>query len=196
MMDLIFATGNPHKAAEVQYLLPEGIRIRTLREIGIEEEIPETGKTLEENAILKAEYVRQRSRQNVFAEDTGLEVKALHNAPGVYSARYAGPARDSRANLEKLLREMEGAKDRRARFRTVIALILNNEIHRFEGIVNGHIAESASGNGGFGYDPVFIPEGFDRSFAELGDELKSRISHRARAMKKMISFLNTLRIQP
>ncbi len=195
-MDLIFATGNPHKVAEVQYLLPKGIRIRTLREIGIEEEIPETGKTLEENAVLKAEYVRQRSGQDVFAEDTGLEVKVLHNAPGVYSARYAGPGRDSRANLEKLLREMEGEKDRRARFRTVIALILNNEIHRFEGIVNGHIAESASGSGGFGYDPVFIPEGFDRSFAELGDEIKGRISHRARAMKKMISFLNTLRIQP
>ncbi len=195
-MDLIFATGNPHKVTEVQYLLPEGIRIRTLREIGIEEEIPETGTTLEENAILKAEYVRQRSGQNVFAEDTGLEVKSLHNAPGVHSARYAGPARNSRANLRKLLRDMEGETDRRARFRTVIALILNNEIHRFEGIVNGHIAESASGSGGFGYDPVFVPEGFDRSFAELGDEVKGRISHRARAMKKMISFLNTLRIQP
>jgi len=195
-MELIFATGNPHKVAEVQYLLPEGIRIKTLREIGIEEEIPETGQTLEENALLKAEYVRQRGSRDVFAEDTGLEVKALHNAPGVYSARYAGPACDSRANLAKLLKEMEGIKDRRARFRTVIALILNEEIHRFEGIVNGYIAETASGSGGFGYDPVFVPEGFNRSFAELGDEVKSRISHRARAMKKMISFLNTLRIQP
>ncbi len=196
MMDLIFATGNPHKVAEVQYLLPKGIRIKTLRDIGIEEEIPEMGTSLEENAILKAEYVIQRGGQAVFAEDTGLEVKVLDNAPGVYSARYAGPARNSRANLEKLLREMEGKQDRNARFRTVVALILNNEIHRFEGIVNGHIAESASGSGGFGYDPVFIPEGFDRSFAELGDEIKGRISHRARAMKKMISFLNTLRIQP
>lgn len=195
-MELIFATGNPHKVTEVQYLLPKGIEIRTLHEIGINEEIPETGKTLEENALQKAEYVRKRLKGNVFAEDTGLEVKALHNAPGVYSARYAGPQHDSRANLLKLLKEMEGQKDRTARFRTVIALILNDEIHRFEGIVNGRIAEKASGKGGFGYDPVFIPVGFDRSFAELGDEVKSRISHRAQAMKKMISFLNTLRIQP
>jgi len=195
-MELLFATGNPHKVTEVQYLLPKEIKIRTLHEIGINEEIPETGKTLEENALQKAEYVKKRIKGNVFAEDTGLEVKVLHNAPGVYSARYAGPQHDSRANLLKLLKEMEGQKDRTARFRTVIALILNDEIHRFEGIVNGRIAEKASGKGGFGYDPVFIPEGFDRSFAELGDEVKSRISHRAQAMKKMISFLNTLRIQP
>lgn len=195
-MELLFATGNPHKVTEVQYLLPKEIKIRTLHEIGINEEIPETGKTLEENALQKAEYVKKRIKGNVFAEDTGLEVKVLHNAPGVYSARYAGPQHDSRANLLKLLKEMEGQKDRTARFRTVIALILNDEIHRFEGIVNGRIAEKASGKGGFGYDPVFIPEGFDRSFAELGDAVKSRISHRAQAMKKMISFLNTLRIQP
>ncbi len=196
MTELIFATGNPHKLEEVRQLLPEDFQLRSMADLGITEEIEECGKSLEENALIKAQYVKERFDGNVFAEDTGLEVKALNGAPGVYSARYAGPAHDAGANLRKLLREMKGVADRRARFRTVIVLILNNQIHRFEGIVNGRIAEFSQGEGGFGYDPVFVPDGYKSTFAELGEDVKNTISHRARAMKKMISYLNSLSIQP
>ena len=186
---LVFATNNAHKLEEVSAMLGTSVSLMSLNDIGCHTDIPETGTTLEENALIKARYIHKYYGMDCFADDTGLEVAALDGEPGVYSARYAGGAgHDSLANMKKLLSRMEGVTDRRARFRTVIALILDGEVHEFEGIVRGTIATEPHGDGGFGYDPVFIPEGYDRTFAELSD-VKNHISHRARAVERLVEFL-------
>lgn len=190
---IVFATNNQHKLSEIRQIVGDRIDVRSLADIGCTaDDIPETAGTLEGNAEQKARYVSERhGGVDCFADDTGLEVEALGGAPGVYSARYAGPSHDSAANMARLLREMEGVTDRRARFRTVIALLRGSRLTLVEGIVNGTIATSPSGSDGFGYDPVFIPEGSDRSFAQMSAEEKNAISHRGRAMKKLIEILLT-----
>ncbi len=188
---IIFATNNAHKLSEVQALLGDRFRIVTLAECGIAEEIPENATTLEGNALQKARYVRKRTGEDCFADDTGLEVDALGGAPGVHSARYATDGHDFAANNRLLLRNLAGAADRSAHFRTVIALILDGMEYLFEGRVDGHIAESESGCGGFGYDPLFVPEGFDRTFAEMGADEKNAISHRGRAVRRLVEFLQS-----
>lgn len=188
-MELVFATHNPNKVREIQQVLPSHIGIRTLDEIGCFDEIPETADTLEGNAVLKASHVLKNYGYPCFADDTGLEVTSLGGAPGVFSARYAGIPKDDRANLAKLLKEMQGMTDRRAQFSTVIALCLNGETHIFTGEVKGIITKAPRGSMGFGYDPVFQPEGYDKTFAELPLEEKNRISHRARAMDKLLIYL-------
>ncbi len=189
-MKLVFATNNQHKLDEVrQITAPYGIEIVSLADIHCEEEIPETAETLEGNAWQKAHFVQENYGMDCFADDTGLEVEVLDNAPGVYSARYAGLGHDSEANMQKLLGELAGKENRKARFRTVIALTLGGEEHTFEGIVTGQITTEKRGEKGFGYDPIFIPDGYDKTFAELGDETKNQISHRARAVSKLGKFL-------
>ena len=163
--------------------------VLSLDEIGCHEEIEETADTLEGNALIKARYISEHYGYDCFADDTGLEVFELGNAPGVISARYAGIDKDSKSNMEKLLNELSGSHDRKARFRTAIALLINNEEYLFEGIVNGKITELQSGNEGFGYDPIFMPEGFDLTFAQMSSEDKNAISHRGRAISSMIDFL-------
>ncbi len=187
---LVFATNNAHKLREVRQMLPPGVEIKSLGEIGCDVDIPETASTLEGNAELKARYVSERFGCDVFADDTGLEVDALGGAPGVYSARYAGPGHDSAANMARLLREMEGETNRRARFRTVIALIRGGRMETVEGIVEGTIATEPQGTDGFGYDPVFIPDEADgRSFAQMSPEEKNAISHRGRAMSALMEII-------
>ncbi|MFI3304343.1 MAG: RdgB/HAM1 family non-canonical purine NTP pyrophosphatase [Rikenellaceae bacterium] len=190
-MNILFATNNKHKLEEVQNLLPEGFAIKTPRDCGITEEIPETADTLEGNALMKARYLFDRSNLNVFADDTGLEVEALGGAPGVRSARYATDGHDPEANNKLLMKNLDGAESRKAQFRTVIALILDGEEFLFEGIVRGEIATSYSGSEGFGYDPIFIPEGESRTFAEMSIDEKGEISHRGRATRKLVEFLST-----
>jgi XTP/dITP diphosphohydrolase len=185
MKRIVFATNNAHKLAEVKAVLGAEYELVTLREVGITEDIPETGATLDENATIKARYVYERTGLDCFADDTGLEVVALDGAPGVHSARYATDGHDFAANNAKLLREMEGKEDRRARFRTVISLIRNGVEEQVEGIVEGRIATAMSGSEGFGYDPLFIPEGYDISFAEMSAEQKNAISHRGRAVEEL-----------
>ena len=192
MNEIIFATNNAHKLAEVQAVLGDGFRLVTPRECGITEDIPETQLTLEGNASQKAHYLYDRTGRDCFADDTGLEVCALNGAPGVHSARYATDGHDFEANNRLLLKNLEGITDRRARFRTVISLILNGEEHLFEGIVEGHIAESQSGAEGFGYDPLFIPDGFEKTFAEMTADEKNEISHRGRAVRRLADFLTNL----
>lgn len=192
MDTLVFATNNAHKLDEVRKITQGLVRIVSLNEIGCHDDIPETADTLEGNALLKARYVAQRYGCDCFADDTGLEVEALDNAPGVYSARYAGTGHDSEANMRKLLREMEGKNNRKARFRTAIALIRKGHEQLFEGIVNGSITTEKRGDCGFGYDPIFQPEGFEGTFAQLGDDVKNAISHRALACQKLAAFLSTL----
>lgn len=192
-MKIIFATNNRHKLEEVQAVLGEGFRLVTPRELGITEDIPEEQATLEGNASQKAHYLHDRTGENCFADDTGLEVAALEGAPGVRSARYAGPGHDSQKNMELLLHNMEGKTDRRARFRTVISLILDGEEHLFEGTVEGTIIDAPRGEAGFGYDPVFVPDGHDTTFAEMSAEAKNAISHRGRAVAKLESFLTSQR---
>jgi XTP/dITP diphosphohydrolase len=190
MKKIVFATNNKHKLDEIRKILGENFEIVSLKEIGCDIDIPETGNTLEANALQKAEYVREHYGIDCFADDTGLEVDALNGQPGVHSARYAeGTDHDSNANMNKLLKELGNNNNRKARFRTVIALLLNGETHLFEGIVNGHIAYEKHGTEGFGYDPIFVPEGYEQSFAELGMDIKNHISHRARAVKKLADFL-------
>ena len=203
-MKIVFATNNQHKLDEIRSILGKDIEVVSLADIGCHEDIPETGNTLEENALMKAQYVYDHYHVNCFADDTGLEVEALNGAPGVYSARYAGGVgHDSQANMDKLLNELKDEDNRRARFRTVIALIEKKDvcpcgctsikqIHRFEGIVNGQITRQKSGAEGFGYDPIFQPDGYDKTFAELGTEVKNHISHRARATQKLAEYLKTL----
>lgn len=186
---IIFATNNAHKVEEVQAVLGDAFHLRTLAECGITEEIPETADTLEGNALQKARFVHERTGADCFADDTGLEVDALCGAPGVHSARYATDGHDFAANNRLLLHNLEGVGDRRAHFRTVIALILDGREYLFEGRVDGHIAEVEAGCGGFGYDPLFVPEGFERSFAEMSAEQKNAISHRGRAVRKLVEFL-------
>ena len=186
---IVFATNNAHKLAEVQAVLGPGFELVTPRGCGVEEEIPETQPTLEGNASQKAHYLHDRTGLDCFADDTGLEVAALGGAPGVHSARYATDGHDFAANNRLLLRNLEGQADRRARFRTVIALILDGEVHRFEGIVEGRIIERETGDEGFGYDPLFVPDGYDRTFAQMTVEEKNAVSHRARAVRKLVEFL-------
>lgn len=188
-MELLFATNNPHKKKEIQDLLDESFNILSLEDVGYIGDIPEDKNTLEENAIQKAEYIYEITGMNCFADDTGLEVDALNGKPGVYSARYAGEEKNSEANIQKLLKELEGKSNRKAHFRTLIALVLDGEQYFFEGIVNGKIIHTKKGESGFGYDPVFIPDGYDITFAEMPLRLKNQISHRSRAMNKLTSFL-------
>jgi XTP/dITP diphosphohydrolase len=190
-MKLVFATNNKNKLKEVQALLPEEIELLSLEEIGCTEDIPETAPTIEGNAIQKAEYVKKNYGYDCFADDTGLEVEALNGAPGVFSARYAGKEKSSEANIDKLLKELEGKEDRSARFKTVIALHLNGKLHTFTGICSGNIIFDRKGLQGFGYDPVFQAEGKQVTFAEMSLEEKSQISHRARATRKLIDFLTS-----
>ncbi len=189
-MKLVFATNNAHKLEEVSAILGNSVELLSLKAIDCNDDIPETAETLEGNALMKARYIHERYHCDCFADDTGLEVEALNGAPGVYSARYAGVAHDSEANMQKLLKELEGKENRKARFRTVIALILDNKEYLFEGIVEGEIIKGKRGGSGFGYDPVFVPQGESATFAELGEEVKNRISHRARAVEKLNQFLN------
>lgn len=191
-MKLVFATNNLHKLDEVRKITVGRAEIASLRDINCHDDIPETGSTLEENALQKARYIKDKFGLDCFADDTGLEVEALGGAPGVYSARYAGEAHDSEANMRKLLSEMDGKENRRARFRTAIALILDGKEYMFEGIVNGIITEYKRGTNGFGYDPVFMPDGYTKTFAELGDNVKNAISHRAEAVRKLSAFLSSL----
>lgn len=191
-MKLVFATNNAHKLTEVSAVVGDKFELVTLREVGITEDIPETGSTLDENASLKARYVYERTGLNCFADDTGLEVEALNGAPGVRSARYATDGHDFAANNRKLLHELEGKSYRKARFRTVISLIIDGEEHQVEGIVEGRIATEESGAEGFGYDPLFIPDGYDRTFAEMSAEEKNAISHRGRAVKNLEALLHDL----
>lgn len=187
---IIFATNNAHKLEEVSSILGDAFRLVTLRECGITEEIPEEQPTIEGNALQKARYVHERTGADCFADDTGLEVVALGGAPGVHSARYAtADGHDSEANMKLLLKNMEGVADRRARFRTVIALILDGREYTFEGIVEGVITEAPSGKGGFGYDPVFMPDGYSETFAEMSPEGKNAISHRGRAVRRFAEFM-------
>lgn len=193
-MKIVFATNNKHKLEEIKDILGKNFEIVSLTEIGCHEDIPETGSTLQENARQKSTYVVEHYNQNCFADDTGLEVEALGGEPGVYSARYAeGTDHDSEANMRKLLAKMEGQSNRKACFRTVISLIIDGVEHQFEGKVEGRIATEKHGMEGFGYDPIFIPEGYDKSFAELGEEIKNQISHRARAVKKLAEYLEKIK---
>lgn len=193
-MKIVFATNNSHKLEEIRQILGAGIEVLSLADIGCHDDIPETAPTLEGNAVMKARYVYDRYGTPCFADDTGLEVDALDGAPGVYSARYAGgKGHDSEANMSKLLHEMEGMQDRRARFHTVIALIERKDglpvQHTFEGRIEGAISRERKGSSGFGYDPIFVPEGYERSFAELGSDIKNSISHRARAVARLAEYL-------
>lgn len=190
MTELIFATNNAHKLAEVEAVLGDRFRLLTPRDCGITDEIPEEQPTLEGNALQKARYIHERTGRDCFADDTGLEVEALGGAPGVHSARYATDGHDFAANNRLLLRNLAGASTRRARFRTVIALILDGRESLFQGAVEGRIAETEAGCGGFGYDPLFVPEGCDRTFAEMTDEQKNALSHRGRAVRKLAEYLH------
>lgn len=206
-MKIVFATNNPNKLQEIRDILGERFEIVSLQDIGCHEDIPETGETLQENALLKAKYVAEHYGLDCFADDTGLEVEALHGAPGVHSARYAeGTDHNSEANMQKLLHELQDKENRKARFRTVIALLQHPknqqkenvenafatpEIHYFEGRIDGIIAKEKRGNAGFGYDPLFIPNGYQQSFAELGETIKNHISHRAQAVEKLAEYLHS-----
>lgn len=193
MRTLVFATNNKHKLDEVRKIIEaKDIKIVSLAEIDCHDDIPETADTLEGNALQKARYIKEKFGLDCFADDTGLEVEALDNAPGVFSARYAGPGHDSEANMRKLLDELDGKDNRKARFRTAIALIIDGKEHLFEGIINGSITNDKRGEAGFGYDPIFMPEGYEKTFAELGDDIKNGISHRAIAVNRLAQFLSTL----
>ena len=191
-MKIIFATNNAHKLSEVQAVLGDGFTLVTPRQCGITEEIPEEQETLEGNASQKARYIHDRTGENCFADDTGLEVAALGGAPGVHSARYATDGHDFAANNRLLLRNLEGKSDRRARFRTVISLLVGDEEHLFEGVVEGRIIDHEAGHEGFGYDPLFIPDGCERTFAEMSPEEKNAVSHRGRAVRKLAEYLHSL----
>lgn len=185
----VFATNNAHKLEEVADILRDKVELLSLKEIGCHADIPETADTLEGNALLKARYIFENYHTDCFADDTGLEVEALGGAPGIYSARYAGDGHDSEANMRKLLHDLEGVENRKAQFRTVFALIIDGKEHLFEGIIKGEITTNRKGASGFGYDPIFVPEGYTQTFAEMGNELKNQISHRAVATGKLCKFL-------
>ncbi len=189
MNELIFATNNIHKINEIKNILNLNFKIISLSELDFKEDIPETGKTLKENAYQKAKFISDKFNMNCFADDTGLEIEALNYRPGVYSARYAGENASYDENVEKVLNEMQNIKNRRASFRTVIALIINNYTHYFEGRIDGKITNLKMGNDGFGYDPIFIPDNYNQTFAEMELSLKNAISHRAIATQKLIEFL-------
>lgn len=189
MMELVFATQNPHKAREIEAKLGDGFIITSLDALGITEEIPETAPTLEGNALMKARYVYEKTGRNCFADDTGLEVEALNGEPGVYSARYAGLQKNPEDNIRLLLEKLQTQSNRKARFRTVIALIIDGKEYTFDGIAEGEIINSKRGSEGFGYDPVFVPAGHTRTFAEMTLDEKNELSHRAKAFSKMKNFL-------
>ena len=192
-MKIVFATNNLNKLAEVQKMLPKSIQLLTLKDINCFEDIDETETTLEGNAKLKANYITHKFGYNCFADDTGLEVESLNGEPGVYSARYAGKENNSEKNMQKLVSELENKQNRKAQFRTAIALNINNKQHLFEGICSGEILKNKQGNKGFGYDPIFKPVGFDASFAEMSSEEKNLISHRGIAVRKLVEFLTNLK---
>lgn len=187
---LVFATNNAHKLKEVAAILGDKVELLSLNDIGCQTDIPETAETLEGNALLKASYIFKNYHLDCFADDTGLEVEALDGAPGVYSARYAGgEGHNAQANMLKLLHELEGEENRKAQFRTAISLILDGKEYLFEGVIKGEIIKEKRGDSGFGYDPIFKPEGYNKTFAELGNEIKNKISHRAVAVQKLCEFL-------
>ena len=189
---LVFATNNAHKLEEVAAILGDQVELLSLNDIGCQADIPETAETLEGNALLKSSYIYKNYHLDCFADDTGLEVEALNGAPGVYSARYAGgEGHDAQANMLKLLHELDGKENRKAQFRTAISLILDGKEYLFEGVIKGEIIKEKRGDSGFGYDPVFMPEGYDRTFAELGYDIKNQISHRALAVQKLCEFLQS-----
>ncbi|HKM93681.1 MAG TPA: non-canonical purine NTP diphosphatase [Prolixibacteraceae bacterium] len=193
-MKLVFATNNQHKISEVRNILGEHFEILSLSEIGCNDEIPETAETLEENASQKSRYVFEKFGYNCFADDTGLEVEALDMKPGVYSARYAGEQKNSNDNMNKLLVQLDKIKNRKARFKTVISLIIDGHETLFEGIVNGNILTERHGEKGFGYDPIFQPDGYDTSFAQMNLNEKSKMSHRGLAVSKLIDYLKTIEL--
>jgi XTP/dITP diphosphohydrolase len=188
-MKLVFATNNLNKLKELQEMLGDHFELLSLADINCTDEIPEDYETLEENARQKAQYIYEKYNVNCFADDTGLEIKALNNEPGVYSARYAGEAKDAKANMKKVLEKLDGENERQARFRTVVSLFLDDKEFQFEGIVDGNILETERGLDGFGYDPIFQPEGYNISFAEMEMGEKNKISHRGRAVQKLVEFL-------
>ena len=190
-MKICFATNNQNKLKEIKAAV-QGIEVVGLKDVGCLEELPENQDTLEGNSLEKASYLFDNYKENCFADDTGLEVEALDRAPGVYSARYAGEHGNSEKNMQLLLENLEGNENRKAQFRTVITLILNGENHQFEGIAKGTITKEKSGSDGFGYDPIFIPEGYEITFAEMSLEEKNKISHRGIAVRKLVDFLNKL----
>jgi XTP/dITP diphosphohydrolase len=188
-MKLVFATNNQHKLLEIQAMLGSDFELMSLTDIGCDEEIPEEQPTLEGNATQKAMYVYEKYGYFCFADDTGLEIEALDGEPGVYSARYAGESKDPQANMDKVLHKLEKINQRKARFRTVISLVMNGTENQFEGIVEGEITREKKGGSGFGYDPVFMPSGYNKTFAEMSLEDKNTISHRARAVQKLVEYL-------
>lgn len=189
-MQLVFASNNKNKIQEIQQLVPQSIQILSLADIGCTEDIPETASTIEGNAILKANYVTEKYGYNCFADDSGLEVDSLNGAPGVYSARYAGEPKNDDNNMTKLLLDLKEETNRKANFKTVICLNMNGAQHLFVGIVNGKIIYKKIGDKGFGYDPIFVPEGYDKTFAQMTMEEKSMISHRGIAVRQLVEFLN------
>lgn len=191
MTTLVFATNNPHKAREIEQILGQGYTVKTLKDIGCTEDIPETADTLEGNALLKAQYVKEKYGCDCFSEDTGLEVEALGGAPGVHTARYAGDQKNPMDNIARLLENLSGEKNRRAQFRTVIALIRGDREDLFTGVCTGTIAGEMRGAGGFGYDPVFVPDGYEQTFAELGEAVKNSVSHRAKATALLVEGLRS-----
>lgn len=191
-MEIVFATHNKHKLSEVSKMLPNNVFLINLDDIKCTADIPETSDTIAGNALQKANYVKANFGRDCFADDTGLEIDALKGAPGVYSARWAGENCSYQDNIDKALFEIKGLKNRLARFKTVIALILNNETHLFEGIIEGEITEHPIGDSGFGYDPIFKPKGYLQTFAEMPEDLKNKISHRAIAVNKLVAFLRTI----
>lgn len=195
-MKLIFATQNKNKAKEIQSLMPQGIEILSLQDIGCDDDIPETAATLEGNAQLKARYIAEKYKVNVFADDTGLEIEALNNEPGVYSARYAGEQKNSEENMQLVLEKLAGNPNRVAQFRTAICLIIDGNEQLFEGIVKGEIRKEKSGNEGFGYDPIFEPENCGKTFAEMSMSEKNKRSHRGRAFQKMIQSIADYGLAP
>lgn len=188
-MKLVFATHNLNKLKEIQQIVPKHIEVISLDDIHFSEEIEETADTLKDNALLKARHIAKKFGMNVFADDSGLEVDALDGAPGVYSARYAGPEHNAEKNMNKLLKALESEINRKAAFKTVIALVLNDEEHIFDGVIEGEITTEKHGSSGFGYDPIFKPLGYNETFAQMNAEEKNRISHRARAVHKLVDFL-------
>ena len=187
---LVFATNNAHKLEEIAAILGDKVELLSLNDIDCHTDIPETAETLEGNALLKSSFIYRNYQLDCFADDTGLEVEALNGAPGVYSARYAeGEGHDAQTNMRKLLHELEGKENRKAQFRTAISLILDGKEYLFEGVIKGEIIKEKRGDSGFGYDPIFKPEGYEQTFAELGNETKNKISHRALAVQKLCEFL-------
>ncbi len=188
-MKLLFASSNEHKIAEIKAILPHGLQLISLKEIQFHDEIPETADTIEENAVQKATFLADKMHIPCFADDTGLVIPSLNGEPGVYSARYAGSQRDAHDNMDLVLKKLNGQSDRKAYFTTVIALYINHKVHLFEGRINGTIITEKRGSNGFGYDPIFVPEGSDKTFAEMTADEKNGMSHRGRSLAKMTEYL-------